>query len=313
VRIVAVAAALVCATGVAAADDPVFAKRLFDEGRGLYDRGKFLEACVLFEKSFDLDPAVGTKLNLAECAEREGKPRKAWLLWIEAAAEFDRTPDKAPRAKYARERADALAPKLATVVVRVAKPTRRGLAIRIGDREVVAAAEIVERLEAGQVTITASAPGRQTFSTTVTAALGESLDVEIPALSRLSGGAPDPDELPPPTSNTWRTTAFVAGGATVMFAGAYLYAYSQLSAIGFGEDCIASPGGGFTPDSPDGCASGERNRTIGYATGVAGLAAAIVTVVAVVKVRSAGKRRGDIAWTPIVMPRSVGASVQLRW
>ena len=73
--------------GRAVADrDPAVAKRLFSEGRVLYDQGKFIEACVLFEKSFELDPAVGTKLNLAECAERDDKPRAAWLMWTSAAA-----------------------------------------------------------------------------------------------------------------------------------------------------------------------------------------------------------------------------------
>ncbi|HUS27770.1 MAG TPA: tetratricopeptide repeat protein, partial [Kofleriaceae bacterium] len=40
--------------------------RLFEEGRALAKDGKYVEACATFEKSLQLDPAPGTKLNYGD-------------------------------------------------------------------------------------------------------------------------------------------------------------------------------------------------------------------------------------------------------
>ena len=46
--------------------------KLFEEGRALAKAGNFTEACAKFETSLSLDPAVGTKLNFADCHEHLG-------------------------------------------------------------------------------------------------------------------------------------------------------------------------------------------------------------------------------------------------
>src|SRR5690606_9121150 len=102
-------------------------------------------------------------------------------------------------AQFARGRADALAPKLATVVVRIAEPRAEGLTVRIGGRVVPPAPEIVERLDAGAVSIEVGATGREPFSAAAGATIGAQAVVEVPALRAmdLGGLAPPPTPSPP--------------------------------------------------------------------------------------------------------------------
>ncbi len=310
-------------SGRAVADrDPVVAKRLFSEGRVLYDQGKFIEACVLFEKSFELDPAVGTKLNLAECAERDHKPRAAWLMWTSAADEFERKSDK--RSKFARSRADALGPKLATVIVKLAKPKQRGLTIQIAGRVVAPALVIVDRLEPGAIKVVAQARERESFETVVTAVLGEKLSVDVPALAMVSGPDPDeepdpppdppekPPETPPetmsPTRNWWKTAALAGGAVTVLSATGYLFAAFKIRSIERDIDAQMPP---FDFDrintlNSEGFTWQSRARTaLGITAGLA-----VVTTALVLKARSVDRRA---TVTPMVSSQTVGAQLELRW
>ena len=294
---------LVLGTGTVIAE-PDAAKRLFDEGRVLAAKGKHLEACVLFEKSYELEPAVGTQLNLADCAERDGKPRKAWLLWTAAAEEFERSSDT--RAKFARGRADALAGKLATIVVRLEKPRRKGLAVTIAGRTVTPAREIVERVEAGSIEVSAAAPCCKEFRSTVTAEVGRETVVEIGKLERLAGVVTDPDEEEPSTSHFWRNTAIGGGIAALVFGGVALYANRE---VGLLEDEYA-----MTMD-PEIASQGERYATIANVTAWGFLAATTVTIIAIVKAVRAKPASNGVAWqlAPVVSPHGAGASFGLSW
>jgi len=298
--------------GVAVADrNPDVAKRLFSEGRTLYGQGKFIEACVLFEKSYQLDPAVGTKLNLAECAERDNKPRAAWLLWISAADEFEREEDK--RERFARGRADALAAKLATVIVKVAKPKQQGLAIQIAGREVAPASEITDRLDPGTIAVVAKAPGREEFETTVAVALGGKVTVEVPVLARIGG-----EEPPPPrrTSNPWWAVGISTGVVTLLAAGFYGYSYTQIQRV---EDELAVEVPKMPPNVPkvndlndEGFVWQTRAR-IGFGIALGG---AVVTTILLVKAYKVDRQHASTTafrLTPVLAPRVAGAQLELVW
>lgn len=325
-RAVVVLGLIAALAGRADADDPAVAKRLFSEGRVLYDQGKFIEACVLFEKSFELDPAVGTKLNLAECAERDNKPRAAWLLWVSAADEFEKRADK--RGKFARSRADALGPKLGTVVVTLAKPNQRGLTVEIAGRTIKPALVIVDRLDPGEIKVVVHAPGRESFETTVTVALGGKTTVEVPALAMVSGPEPDEEPDPPPepleqpiekpapvapSRNWWKIGALTGGALTVLSAATYIFAVQQIKRV---EDEVSDAQTEPNPDlgrirklNDEGFAWETRGKT---ALGVT-LALAAVTTVFVFKSRSFERSKRTALVTPVIGRQVAGAQLQVSW
>jgi hypothetical protein len=109
-------AVLVLAAGPAVAGpDQERADVLFKAGKSLLAKQKYQEACSAFAESNQLDPAIGTMLNLALCYEGWGKLARAQAAYLEAeklaAIKGDRT-----RAAAARQRADALTPKIPRIV-----------------------------------------------------------------------------------------------------------------------------------------------------------------------------------------------------
>lgn len=310
-----VVAALAAPAPAFADDNPAVARRLFSEGRVLYDQGKFIEACVLFEKSYQLDPAVGTKLNLAECAERDHKPRAAWLLWISAAEEFERDSDK--RSKFARARADALAPKLATVVVKLAKPNQQGLTIQIAGRDIAPAKEIVDRLDPGAISIVVRAPGREPYETTISVALGGTITVEVPALPRVGGEPVEPPVDRPSRGHTgWWGGAIAGGAVTVLAAGGYVYAFSQIRRV---ESDLDIESGKSPLDFQRVNALNDEGYTWQTRTRIAFgvmIGGAVVTTLLVLKARSVDRARASssaLHVVPVLGDRVAGAQLQLGW
>src|SRR3954464_10235865 len=93
--------------GTAIADpvDPTEAGQIFLQARELARLGRLDEACELFARSYELDPALGTAVNLADCLERQGHLRHAWALFDVVARNSQNVQS---RARLARQRADAL-------------------------------------------------------------------------------------------------------------------------------------------------------------------------------------------------------------
>ena len=76
-------AAVLAVTRIALADpaDATEAGAAFQRGRDLARAGRFDEACVEFGKSYQLEPALGTAVNLADCLERQRQFQRAWQLY----------------------------------------------------------------------------------------------------------------------------------------------------------------------------------------------------------------------------------------
>ncbi len=237
---------LVFAASMARADNASDATKLFEEAVALKESGKYAEACAKFAKSFEADqlagrPAPGTQLNLGECAEREGQLRKAYVLFDDAekdygrranaseasltkdpsSAELKRDLERAQAGmRVARERADALAPRLAKIVVRIAEPAIDGMSIRVGDRALPPAAEVIEYLDGGNVTITATAPNREPFTASAKAESGKQVVVDVPALKVIGGAKPsEPGPVGPRRQRKRVLIAAGVGGGGVLFLG----------------------------------------------------------------------------------------------
>jgi tetratricopeptide (TPR) repeat protein len=159
----------------------------FQRGRDLAKLGRFDEACVEFEHSYALEPALGTAVNLADCLERQGTLYRAWELFDLVARSSQNVQS---RARLARQRADALEAQFVQVIVTVHEPSTPGLALRIGERQVAPAAEIRELFEPRDIEIVATVPGRPAFRTTLHAAAGQVAQVDVPAFAAQPDAAP---------------------------------------------------------------------------------------------------------------------------
>jgi hypothetical protein len=85
----------------------VAAEALFDDGRKLVEQGRFAEAARKFLASFNMDPAMGTLLNLAMVEERLGDKRTARDDYETVCAVSTRD-GRSDRAALARARMQAL-------------------------------------------------------------------------------------------------------------------------------------------------------------------------------------------------------------
>ena len=192
---IVIAAAMVTALGAFAdraaaqpADSKAAAEQLFNQGRKLMQQGDPEAACPKFEASLEIDPALGTLLNLANCYEQSGRLASAWARYREL-VDLAAREGQPKRQAFARERAAALEPRLPGLVIRVADGvpgltvTRDGTAV---ERALLGTAVYVDP---GEHEVVATAPGHEPFSTTVTAVEAEEAEVEIPALSPVAVAA----------------------------------------------------------------------------------------------------------------------------
>ena len=102
----------------ALANDPAAAEALFQVAKGLMEKKNYAEACPKFEASYKLDPAIGTKLNHADCLEKQGQLARAWVAWGDARDQAKREGD-APRSDLAARRQKELDPRVPRLTVQV--------------------------------------------------------------------------------------------------------------------------------------------------------------------------------------------------
>jgi hypothetical protein len=181
------------------------AEILFEEGRSLMARGQYPAACDKFEASHRIEPSVGALLNLGECRERNGQVSSAWLVFRQAAALAGRHGD-ARREALARKRADALARKLAYLVITVPAPDRVPDLVLTRNGEPIAPELWGQRIpvDPGRHEVRASAPGRTAFVTEVAPTVGQVVELAVPVLGEErapAAAAPDAPDSAPATSD----------------------------------------------------------------------------------------------------------------
>lgn len=203
-----------------ASADPGAAEALFQQARTLMDAGKTDQACPKFADSYKLDPAPGTLLNIAECSRIAGKTATAWGQFVEAARDFRRKNDER-RAKFADDRAAALKPKLASIVLKAESPASGMVIKRDGAEQSSASLNEKLPIDPGSHAIVAEAPGKKKHEQTVQIAEGATVTVVIPALEDAPPEEPKPgvgtgegvgDGADPARGRTQRIAGFVVGG-----------------------------------------------------------------------------------------------------
>ncbi len=181
--------------------DQAAAQVLFEEGMALMKADRYPEACPKLEASLRLDPAMGTEYNLAGCHERRGQLARAWAHFVNV-ADAARAARQLEREKSARQRAQALEPRLPrlTVVVPPALARLPGIEVaRDGSAVDRAAWGLAIPVDPGAHTITARATGKKPWSQDVQAAEGARAELTLPPLED-DAIAPPPPGPPPPAA-----------------------------------------------------------------------------------------------------------------
>jgi len=219
--------------------DKAAAEALFQAGRDLMNAGKYDEACPKFEASQRLDAGLGTLLFLADCYEKAGKLASAWANFREAESIAAGRGDQA-RGQIAKNRYTALEPRLSKLWIKVTEGNDPAIVVeRDGEPIPKESWGVALPTDAGDHVVEASAPGKKTWSSTVTVSgEGANIPVEVPLLESLPAppSAPVPavaapaaatqPVTPPPgprTSSTQRVLAYVAGGVGVVGLGLGTY------------------------------------------------------------------------------------------
>lgn len=219
-RALAVVALSLYSTAALAApsrQDVAKADRLFKEARTLMAQGKFDVACPKLEESERLDPAPGTRYQLAVCYEATGRPATALALYLEV-ADLAKSAGFKDKEKVARDKAAALEPKVPRIVIEVKAARPPGLVVTRDGAPVEQ--EQYNRpilVDPGDYVIEATAPERKPFKTTV-AVKGEGARVSVPiSLLPVEDFSRDAVPEPPPPSpfGAQRIAAIAVGAAGV--------------------------------------------------------------------------------------------------
>jgi hypothetical protein len=188
-----VVAVVVVAAAPARADETV-ARDAFRRAQEAAAAQKWREACPLFEASYRADPQIGVLLYLADCHERVGRLATAWGEFHDA-AELARARGDA-REGVARNRADALAPKLSKIRIVLPPSTPPGFSVKRDGVDVTLLVNGELAVDPGDHELTAAAPGHIEWSKRIAVAGTVTQTIEIPPLDKLPERAAPPPKPP---------------------------------------------------------------------------------------------------------------------
>jgi hypothetical protein len=310
-----VLAVLGCAA-IVHAQPPEFDERaaeLFKQGRELAQQGDYAGACRLFAESFARDHATGTELNLGDCHEHLNHNQIAWHFYDAAATEFGRANDK--RAKYARDHADALLPKLATVVVKLAAPAPAGLVVTIGGRTITppdGVTTLSDRFDPGEVAVTIAAPDKPAVERTARGIAGATVVVDVPPFEA-SGAPVDTPRLGSRRRGRVKlAAAFAIGGGAFAIAAITVGAVARnnyRAVLGSG-DCFVAGDGALDCKSQDAANRIDSARKLGDVGTVFGVLAAACGGTAALVYLTAPR---DVVVAPTASGRGIGVTLTKRF
>jgi hypothetical protein len=269
------------------------AEQLFNQGRDLAKANQWAEACPKFEASLRYDPVLGTRLNLATCYEHIGKTASAWGLYRES-VELARKAGDTKRADYAQKQAAALEPRLPKLAISAPANPPAGLVVKRDDTTVDAGAlGVALYVDPGTHNVTASAPGFEAFTVTVTLLEGKTETLAVPALIARPAAKPVADGSKParpaaaqpaaPISPTRKYAALGLGAGGVLAVGVSLVfgakarsSYHDATAL-CGDDLVC-PAESFARDKKlvDDARSSATISTVMIIGGGAAIAAAAI-------------------------------------
>ncbi len=198
--------------------NPAAAEALFDQGRAALAQGDFDTACGRFRESDRLDPALGTRFNLADCEEKRGHLATAWSLFRGVVAQLAEGDDRLP---VAQKRLSALEPRVPRLTMVLAPRAPHTTRVKEGDTEYAEASfGVALPIDPGAHHLMVSAPGYSPRRIDVALEPGETAEVSVSPGSLL----PLEDHPAPeaPHVEDHRTLGYVLAGvgATGLVVGA---------------------------------------------------------------------------------------------
>lgn len=292
-----------------AGDRKAAAETLFQKGKELMAQNKPEDACPKFEESQRLDPSVGTMLNLARCHSELGRTATAWAEYKQAAT-MARAAGQTDREQGAKEYADKLEPKLSFLTITVETRTA-GLRIKRDGEEVGSPSfGMPIAVDPGKHTIEVSAPGFDTWSTTIE--IGKEADkqtVNVPNLSPAAATDPHAGKPSPQGTNGLRIASYVTLGLGVVGLGVG-GAFGGLAASEKSKADSLCPDKRCNAEGYDHIQSAESKALISTVGLAAGGALVGTGVVLFVLSRSAGKgAESKTAILPSLSPQFGGATL----
>jgi hypothetical protein len=311
-------------------DANAVADQLFNQGRELAKANRWAEACPKFEASLRAAPTLGTRLNLADCYEHIGKLASAWGMFSDAIELATKAGDK--RRAYAQKQADALEPRLPKLTISVPEHPPAGLVVaRDGAPIDAGALGVALYVDPGAHAITASAPGFEAVTQTVTLAEGKAETLALPALTAVPVRATAPPPVSPQVPNeghvvlsqpdlvispTRKYVAIAAGAAGVASIGGGLLFGSKASSAYHEAKALCGPN---LVCSADNYAPGQQHirdtrsdATIATVLVAAG-GAAIVTGAVVWLTGRRPRERETAQMVPVIYDRGSGLAVTGRF
>ncbi|MBW2454893.1 MAG: hypothetical protein JRI68_10295 [Deltaproteobacteria bacterium] len=220
-------AAMAQPSGAAAqpSGDDGAAKQKFTEAMSMMRAKRFSEACLLFERSFELSAKLPTQFRLAECYEQVGRLASAWQNFDQVARDADEA-GQAKQRDFARTKADRLDSLVSKIVIMVDPATRdlEGLVIAQDDVPIPPAQWIEpQRVDPGSHRFTAAAPDHEEWVQEVSVeGEGQLVTLEIPALTPTALPPPEPEPVIPEDDGpfiTLPTLGIIIGGVGVAALG----------------------------------------------------------------------------------------------
>jgi hypothetical protein len=296
------------------------AERLFEEGLEDMRIGRYDTGCPALARSYRLDPLPGALFTLAECQSRWGKIASAVAHYKDYLRQYERMAPveqgrQRERAAVAKRQVADLEPVLPTLTVRLDPSVPAGARVR-QNGELVAPATLGTAVvvDPGAHQLVVEVPGKRPRKQIVVIARAEKREVVLgaPAESADDDDDDGADDSAGPDPAAMRAGAIAAsavgaaGGIVSIVAGALTLAHKST----IENNCIDRACNAEGKQAADDAAVTGTVSTVGFAVGVAGLAAAVVLWL-LVPDEAPEDAAGSAGWG--VSPRSRSGGIVVSW